>query len=84
MDTLHGGISRMFNQTWTYWVGVGIEAVAGAVTGASPAAQSARARTWVSVARGVVSALTEVRGLLLQTARVGFGNIGRLWRPSAA
>lgn len=84
MDTLHGGISRMFNQTWTYWVGVGIEAVAGAVTGAPPAAQSARARTWVSVARGVVSALTEVRGLLLQTARAGFGNIGRLWRPSAA
>lgn len=83
-DTLHGGMSRMFNQAWTYWAGVGIEAVAAAITGAPAAAQSASARTWVGVARGVVSALTEVRGLLLQTARVGFRHISTLWRASTA
>ena len=83
-DTLHGGVSRMFNQTWTYWAGVGIEAVAAYVTGSPAAAQSARTRTWVGVARGIVSAITEVRGVLLQTARAGFSNIARLWRPSRA
>ena len=72
----------MFNQAWTYWAGVGIEALAAAITGAPAAAQSASARTWVGVARGVVSALTEVRGLLLQTARVGFRHISTLWRAS--
>ena len=80
MATLHGGVSRMFNQTWVYWAGVGIEAIAGAITGAPIAGQSARARAWVGAAKGVVSALTEVRGLLLQTARSGYGNLSRLWR----
>lgn len=84
IDTLHGGLSRMFNQTWTYWAGVGIEAVAAYATGSPPDAQSARTRTWVGVARGIVSAITEVRGILLQTARAGFGNISRLWRPTRA
>lgn len=74
----------MFNQTWTYWAGVGIEAVAAYATGSPPDAQSARTRTWVGVARGIVSAITEVRGILLQTARAGFGNISRLWRPTRA
>ena len=80
MDTVHGGLSRMFNQTWTYWAGVGIEAVAQWVTGQSVEAQSSRARAWVGAAKGVVSALTEIRGALLQTARSGFGSLFKRWR----
>lgn len=80
MDTLHGGLSRMFNQTWTYWAGVGIEAVAQWVTGQPVAGQSSRARAWVGAAKGVVSALTEVRGALLTTARSGFGSLFKRWR----
>lgn len=70
----------MFNQTWTYWAGVGIEAVAQWVTGQPVEAQSGRARAWVGAAKGVVSALTEVRGALLQTARGGFGSLFKRWR----
>lgn len=80
MNTVHGGLSRMFNQTWTYWAGVGIEAVAQWVTGQPVEAQSGRARAWVGAAKGVVSALTEVRGALLQTARGGFGSLFKRWR----
>ena len=80
MDTLQGGLSRMFNQTWSYWAGVGIEAVAAFVTGSPVASQSARARAWVGAAKGVVSALTEVRGLLLQTAKSGYSSLFKRWR----
>ena len=80
MDTVHGGLSRMFNQTWTYWAGVGIEAVAQWVTGQSVEAQSSRTRAWVGAAKGVVSALTEVRGALLQTAKSGYSSLFRRWR----
>ena len=79
MDTVHGGLSRMFNQTWSYWAGVGIEAIAAFATGSPVESQSARARAWVGVAKGVVSALTEVRGLLLQTARSGYSNLFKRW-----
>lgn len=80
MDTVHGGLSRMFNQTWTYWAGVGIEAVAYWVTGQSAETQSGRTRAWVGAAKGVVSALTEVRGALLQTAWSGFTSLFKRWR----
>ncbi len=80
MDTVHGGLSRMFNQTWTYWAGVGIEAVAQWVTGQPVETQSGRARAWVGAAKGVVSAFTEIRGALLQTARSGFGSLFKRWR----
>ena len=81
-NTLHGGLSRMFNQTWAYWAGVGIEAVAAFATGSSIELQSARARAWVGAAKGVVSALTEVRGLLLQTARSGYSSLFSRWRTT--
>ena len=84
MDTVHGGLSRMFNQTWTYWAGVGIEAVAQWVTGQSVEAQSGRARAWVGAAKGVVSALTEFRGAFLQTARSGFGSLFKRWRTASS
>ena len=81
-NTLHGGLSRMFNQTWAYWAGVGIEAIAAFATGSSIELQSARARAWVGAAKGVVSALTEVRGLLLQTARSGYNSLFSSWRTT--
>ncbi len=81
MATFHGGMSRMFNQTWVYWAGVGIEAIAAYVTGSPIAQQSSRARAWVGAAKGAVSALTEVRGLLLQTARSGYNSLFKRWRP---
>lgn len=81
-NTLHGGLSRMFNQTWAYWAGVGIEAIAAFATGSSIELQSARARAWVGAAKGVVSALTEVRGLLLQTARSGYSSLFSRWRTT--
>lgn len=84
MDTVHGGVSRMFNQTWTYWAGVGIEAVAQWVTGQSVEAQSGRARAWVGAAKGVVFALTEFRGAFLQTARSGFGSLFKRWRTASS
>ncbi|ASC85580.1 RHS repeat-associated core domain-containing protein [Pseudomonas fragi] len=82
MDTAQGGLSRMFNQTWSYWAGVGIEAIAAFATGVPIARQSARARAWVGAAKGVVSALTEVRGLLLQTARSGYSSLFARWRTA--
>ena len=72
----------MFNQTWAYWAGVGIEAIAAFATGSSIELQSARARAWVGAAKGVVSALTEVRGLLLQTARSGYSSLFSRWRTT--
>lgn len=84
MNTVHGGLSRMFNQTWTYWAGVGIEAVAALVTGTPAGLQGARARAWVGAAKGVVAALTEVRGLLLQTAKNGYGSLFKRWRTAKA
>lgn len=82
MDTAQGGLSRMFNQTWSYWAGVGIEAIAAFATGVPIARQSARARAWVGAAKGVVSALTEVRGLLLQTAKSGYSSLFTRWRTA--
>ena len=84
MDTVHGGLSRMFNQTWTYWAGVGIEAVAQWLTGQPVETQSSRTRGWVGAAKGVVSALTEFRGAFLQTARSGFGSLFKRWRTASS
>ena len=78
-NTVHGGLSRMFNQVWGYWAGVGIESVAALVTGSPSAAQSSRARLWVGVARGVASALTELRGLVVLTVRRGLVSLRRAW-----
>ncbi|WP_019409575.1 RHS repeat domain-containing protein [Pseudomonas psychrophila] len=78
-NAVHGGLSRMFNQVWGYWAGVGIESLATLATGSPSTAQSARARLWVGVARGVASALTELRGLVVLKVRSGFMNLRRAW-----
>ncbi|MGP4954218.1 RHS repeat domain-containing protein [Pseudomonas helleri] len=78
--TGHGGLSRMLNQVWGYWSGVGIEAIATLVTGQPASGQSSRTRFWVGAARGVMTALTEFRGLLVLTARRGYTRISSLWR----
>ena len=80
--TGHGGLSRMFNQAWGYWSGAGIEAIAAYVTGQPASGQSTRARFWVAAARGVATALTEFRGLLVLTARRGYTRISNLWRTT--
>ena len=73
--TFHGGLSRMFNQAWGYWSGAGIEAIAAFVTGQPASGQSSRTRFWVGAARGVATALTEFRGLLVLAARQGYTRI---------
>ena len=80
--TGHGGLSRMFNQAWGYWSGAGIEAIAAFVTGQPASGQSSRSRFWVAAARGVATALTEFRGLLVLTARRGYTRISNLWRTT--
>ena len=77
--TAHGGLSRMFNQVWGYWAGVGVESIAHYATGQSAAGQSARVRSWVAAARGVLSAFTELRGVLLLKAREGYSHLARRW-----
>ena len=72
----------MFNQTWAYWGGVGVESIAEFATGSPMAQQSARARVLVGIAKGLVSALTEVRGLLLQTAKNGYSSLFKRWRTA--
>lgn len=79
---MHGGLSRMFNQTWAYWVSTGIEALAVRLTGSSMAGQSALARTAVTAARGLTSALTEWRGFAVQAAREGYSNLASRWSRS--
>ena len=81
--TGHGGLSRMFNQAWGYWSGAGIEAIAAYVTGQPASGQSSRARFWVAAARGVATALTEFRGLLVLTARQGYSRLSSLWRTTS-
>ena len=79
VSTGHGGLSRMFNQFWTYWAGIGIESIARYATGLSAAAQSSSTRNWVAAARGAVSAFTELRGLVVLKAREGYSNYSRRW-----
>jgi insecticidal toxin complex protein TccC len=76
---MHGGLSRMFNQVWTYWAGIGIEALAVAITGLPQAEQSGSTRTIVRVARGLVAALTEWRGFFVAYARRGYTSLASNW-----
>lgn len=75
VSTMHGGLSRMFNQAWAYWASTGIEAVA-AHFGGPAAGQGAWVRRGVTVARGIASALTEWRGFFVQAAREGYSTLG--------
>ena len=77
--TLHGGVSRMFNQAWGHWAGVGIESIARYATGLSAGAQSGGTRILVAIGRGVASALTELRGVAVLKAREGYSNYARRW-----
>ncbi|AZF43567.1 Putative insecticidal toxin complex [Pseudomonas sp. R1-43-08] len=76
---MHGGLSRMFNQVWTYWAATGIEALAVALTGLPQAAQSGSTRTIVRVARGLIAALTEWRGFFVVYARRGYTTLASNW-----
>ncbi|MGR3886326.1 RHS repeat-associated core domain-containing protein [Pseudomonas sp. 1152_12] len=80
--TMHGGLSRMFNQVWTYWAATGVEALAVALTGLPVAAQGRMTRNIVMAARGVISALTEWRGFFVQFARGGYSTLSAGWRRS--
>jgi insecticidal toxin complex protein TccC len=75
----HGGLSRMFNQVWTYWAATGIEALAVALTGRPQAAQSASTRTIVLAARGLIASLTEWRGFFVAYARRGYTSLASNW-----
>jgi len=77
----HGGMTRMFAQAFTFWGGVAIEAVTAAVTGLTGAQQGAWVRSGVAVTRGVVSGVTEFRGVLMAAARGGFAR-RTSWLPS--
>ncbi|UOB22466.1 RHS repeat-associated core domain-containing protein [Pseudomonas orientalis] len=79
---MHGGLSRMFNQVWTYWAATGVEALAVALTGLPPAAQSRTTRTIVMAARGVIASLTEWRGFVVAFARRGYTNLASSWRAA--
>ncbi|MFO2464140.1 RHS repeat-associated core domain-containing protein [Pseudomonas sp. 15FMM2] len=79
---MHGGLSRMLSQVWGYWASTAIEALVVHITGLPMAGQRALTRTFVMVARGVTSALTEFRGFLVQGAREGYSNLVSSWsRP---
>jgi insecticidal toxin complex protein TccC len=79
---MHGGLSRMFNQVWTYWAATGVEALAVALTGLPQAAQSRTTRTIVMVARGVIASLTEWRGFVVAFARRGYTHLASNWRAA--
>lgn len=76
---VHGGLSRMFNQVWTYWAATGVEALAVALTGLPQAAQSPRTRTLVMAARGLIASLTEWRGFVVAFARRGYTTLASTW-----
>ncbi|WLH83038.1 RHS repeat-associated core domain-containing protein [Pseudomonas sp. FP2338] len=78
--TAHGGLSRMFNQVWTYWASSGVEALAVALTGLPMAAQGRVTRNLVMATRGVISALTEWRGFFVEAARRGYSTLATSWR----
>ena len=80
--TMHGGLSRMFNQVWTHWAASGVEALAVALTGLPMAAQGRMTRNLVMAARGMIAALTEWRSLFVQFARGGYSTLATSWRPS--
>ena len=75
VTTMHGGLSRMFNQAWAHWASTGIEALAVYLTGSPVAGQSALARNVVTAARGIASALTGWRGFIMHAARGGYSNL---------
>ena len=77
--TIHGGLSRMFNQVWTHWAASGVEALAVALTGLPQAAQSRTTRTIVMAARGVIASLTEWRGFFVTFARRGYTTLASRW-----
>ncbi|KRP67548.1 RHS repeat-associated core domain-containing protein [Pseudomonas orientalis] len=79
---MHGGLSRMFNQVWTFWATTGVEALAVALTGQPQAAQSRTTRTIVMVARGVIASMTEWRGFVVAFARRGYTNLASSWRAA--
>lgn len=79
---MHGGLSRMFNQVWTYWATIGVEALAVALTGLPQAAQSRGTRTIVMAARGVIASLTEWRGFFVAFARRGYTTLTSSWRAA--
>ncbi|AZE95631.1 Putative insecticidal toxin complex [Pseudomonas orientalis] len=79
---MHGGLSRMFNQVWTYWAATGVEALAVALTGLPQAAQGRTTRTIVMAARGMIASLTEWRGFFVAFARRGYTNLASSWRAA--
>ncbi|RMP64612.1 hypothetical protein ALQ18_01796 [Pseudomonas marginalis pv. marginalis] len=81
--TMHGGLSRMFNQVWSYWASTGVEALTVAITGLPVAAQGRGTRMLVMAARGVISALTQWRGFLVEVATRGYASLGARWRRNA-
>ncbi|WP_300635151.1 RHS repeat-associated core domain-containing protein [Pseudomonas sp.] len=78
----HGGLSRMFNQVWTYWAMTGVEALAAALTGLPESAQSRGTRTIVMAARGLITSLTEWRGFFVEYARRGYTSLWASWRAA--
>ncbi|AZF06454.1 RHS repeat-associated core domain-containing protein [Pseudomonas sp. R5-89-07] len=76
---VHGGLSRMFNQVWTYWAATGVEALAVALTGLPQAAQSVGTRRMVMAARGLIASLTEWRGFFVAYARRGYTTFAASW-----